>query len=304
MFVYAKKKVLCLTLLANFIVPSATHANEAVSPLILPDYQGHLGVDIQAPGGNKAQEDVPVLWNGPSATVIFMGTVSKTVDDLRTDDAHGDGYGTMLVKLQIDFDSESTFPTEVQMNDVLAEISQTNFGVKKLPSETMIGLQALPKNKALIRRLRPLLREYKKAKSLHEKKTIEEKIARDIGIRLSITTQSIVVLIGHLRPSKGFVVSSNPQERFRIGLVQKDIAYHVGSTIHNGDILGYMERDHYEGSSTAPHVHIGVYDPRLLEDPLWGIRGRNVSVTSGIREAFMRAEEVLKTLAFLAHKSK
>ncbi len=293
----ARLSVVFLALL-SLMMPVVVQAAQA--PQFVPDYPGHLGVDIQSPG--PVQQDTPVLWNGPPAEVIFMGPVSKTVDDRIADDKNGDGYGTMLVKLRVHLPKATEFPTEVSMPDLLQEMVHGNITKALQSQDTLPGLERLLTAPRLPSRVRPYLRAYTKATST-DKATIESKVANLLGIETHVTTDTIDVLVGHLRPSQVFVESSDPVTRFKVGMEQGNLKYHVGSVIATNTLLGFMERDHFEGSSTAPHVHFGAYVPSRLRNSAWGFRGRGVASTSAIREAYVEAESTLRILAGFATTS-
>jgi hypothetical protein len=69
---------------------------------LVPDYEGHLGSDYEAPEGT------PFLWNGPNATVIGVLAGTQTEDE-----PLGNGYGTMAIMLEITLDTDNTFTSEM-----------------------------------------------------------------------------------------------------------------------------------------------------------------------------------------------
>jgi hypothetical protein len=277
--------------------------------LALPEDEGHLGVDLQAPGGTEAQEDTPVIWNGPPAEVTFLGSVSKTIDVGQKDGTHGDalhddagqgdGYGTMAVILLVRLETPVVLPTEVSGPALIQLITDGQFGRLALPETSFPGLLRLQSDTAFARQLRPLLRAYRTAPR-RDKRDLGARILSALEIPTSLRTDRVAVLVGHLRPSRAFVRADDPHERFRVGLAQGDLTYRVGETIPTGTVLGFMERDHYEGTSSAPHVHLGAYVPDQLDDPAWGFRGRGAAPTDAIRGAFLEAEATLQALADLS----
>lgn len=262
--------------------------------VIVPDYDEHLGVDILAPGGPGMQADAPVVWNGPRATVTYMGSVSK-VTGHSGDDSRGDGYGTMMVRLRVHLAEPTTFRNEVDVAAVTRLLLRERWNAAEFTEDTLPELIALQRSDAMRLRLKDLRAQHTKHGRL-DRRAFTAAIVEFLDLETTMTTDTVEVIVGHIRPSRAFVRSDDPQERFTIGLRQGDIRYRIGSIIEPGTLLGYMERDRYEGSSTHPHVHFGAFDPKRITDDRWRFRGR-APYTSRIRTAFIEAESALRVLA-------
>lgn len=71
-------------------------------------------------------------------------------------------------------------------------------------------------------------------------------------------TNRVIMVFGHLRPSRSLVEHSDANVRFATG--RHELGYAVGSTITRGQRLGYVETHGYEGSSTGSHIHVTMMD--------------------------------------------
>jgi hypothetical protein len=176
----------------------------------------HLGVDYPAPEGT------PVVWTGPAAKVLSIES--------------GHGYGTMLVRLELDFEAPVTFENEVD------------------PSQYATNQEIPP---------------------------------------LTVTTSKVIILLGHLRPSRERVESDSEQERRGIGESRGEISLQVGSVIQSGTIVGYLESKEYGGESTGSHVHEGAFNGETL-DPYHTYKGRLSSdeLTSINRSQWIKPEKM------------
>jgi len=68
----------------------------------------------------------------------------------------------------------------------------------------------------------------------------------------------VIVVFGHLRPSRNLV--DHPDANYRFNQGRNELGYSVGSWISVGQRLGYVETHGYEGSSTGSHVHVTTMD--------------------------------------------
>lgn len=100
-------------------------------------------------------------------------------------------------------------------------------------------------------------------------------------------TNRVIVMLGHLRPSRELVAHGDSQYRFDQG--RGELGYGVGSYISVGQRLGYIETHGYEGDSTASHTHVTILDAANAPAGTSYWRGR-LGTTDPLRAHYIRPE--------------
>lgn len=102
-----------------------------------------------------------------------------------------------------------------------------------------------------------------------------------------LSTDRVVVIFGHLRPSRELVANSDPNVRFEQG--RNELGYGVGSYITVGQRLGYIETHGYEGTgSTGSHIHVTASDANSGPANIW--QGRGLPEDDPRRGRYIRPE--------------
>lgn len=101
-----------------------------------------------------------------------------------------------------------------------------------------------------------------------------------------VTTNRVIVIFGHLRPSQNLLANSNAWRRFNSG--RNELGYSVGDWISVGQRLGYIETQGYNGISTGPHVHVTMSDAVTPPSNIW--QGRGVPENDSRRARYIRPE--------------
>lgn len=118
------------------------------------------------------------------------------------------------------------------------------------------------------------------------------KIPQGTLMKEEIASNKIRVIFGHLRPSKDRIDMEEDSDRFKEGLLAKDIGYNKGEWIEHGTILGFIESKEYGGKSTGPHTHVASYDASNDEMIWMGV----ATDDHPFREKFIRPENLWQIL--------
>ena len=101
----------------------------------------------------------------------------------------------------------------------------------------------------------------------------------------TVSTNKVVIVLGHLRPSKELV--NNPDASFRFNAGKGELTYGVGDDVRAGQVIGYIETHPFEGKSSASHVHIGMSDG--VNPPINPFQG-SAPVNDPVRKKFIKPE--------------
>ena len=102
----------------------------------------------------------------------------------------------------------------------------------------------------------------------------------------TVTTKRVIVVFGHLRPSRNLVANSDAWYRFNTG--SGELGYRVGDTISVGQRLKYLEALGYNGSSAGAHAHVTISDAVNPPPNIW--QGRGLPETDPLRARYIRPE--------------
>ncbi|MFA6039391.1 MAG: hypothetical protein WC698_03965 [Candidatus Peribacteraceae bacterium] len=260
-------------------------------------YEGHVGGDYTMINDRAAvQGDEIWLPQIPGATIRVVDAQPVS------------GYGTMAVKFEIKFTEPKTFKTEIQMDKVIDIIENPEFQSNDY-SNCIPAIVDLQHNPKLLEEVRSIIVEYRQPNA--DKPNLEEVIAKKIGIQNHITTDTIRLFAGHLRPSKDVVWDDNAQNRFDQGKdelpwIQAWQQTPAGENyfVRGAIRIGYLEmgdldwredvrgRD-YAGYSYGPHLHVGSIAAIDAVMETWA--GNGVGILNPYRIKYIRPEELFLT---------